>query len=77
MANNQEPLLRGVRSKAYFHGCPGCKLEQQIEAKPGIPYLEFFYVWIITLCTALPISSLYPFLYFMVRATDFSLNMIK
>ncbi|KAJ0985251.1 hypothetical protein J5N97_003607 [Dioscorea zingiberensis] len=68
MEENQEPLLRrNNKSKLYFHGCPGCQLDQRLEAKPGIPYLEFFYVWIITLCTALPISSLYPFLYFMIR----------
>jgi MFS family permease len=32
----------------------------------GFPFWELFTVWIIVLCTALPISSLFPFLYFMI-----------
>ncbi|KAM0936563.1 putative major facilitator superfamily, MFS transporter superfamily [Dioscorea sansibarensis] len=65
MAENKEPLLS--KRKVYFDDCPGCRLEQHIDTKPGIPYIEFLYVWIVTLCTALPISSLFPFLYFMIR----------
>ncbi|CAL9150639.1 unnamed protein product [Musa hybrid cultivar] len=64
MAENTEPLLK---RKVYFDGCPGCKQDRRKEASSGIPYKEFFYVWIITLCTALPISSLFPFIYFMIR----------
>ncbi|WOK96781.1 protein ZINC INDUCED FACILITATOR-LIKE 1-like [Canna indica] len=63
MADNTVPLLR----KAYFENCPGCKQDRRKEANSGIPYKEFFYVWIVTLCTALPISSLFPFIYFMIR----------
>ncbi|KAG6473964.1 hypothetical protein ZIOFF_067884 [Zingiber officinale] len=65
MPGNREPLLN---SKVYFFDdCPGCKQDRKKESNPGIPYKEFFYVWIVTLCTALPISSLFPFLYFMIR----------
>ncbi|KAG6472160.1 hypothetical protein ZIOFF_069617 [Zingiber officinale] len=65
MPENREPLLN---SKVYFFDdCPGCKQDRKKESNPGIPYKEFFYVWIVTLCTALPISSLFPFLYFMIR----------
>ncbi|KAK3139261.1 hypothetical protein QOZ80_5AG0380370 [Eleusine coracana subsp. coracana] len=48
-------------------GCPGCAVDRRKAANPGIPYGNFLYVWIVTLCTALPISSLFPFLYFMIR----------
>ncbi|CAL9117242.1 unnamed protein product [Musa textilis] len=64
MAGNSEPLLK---KKVYFDNCPGCKQDRKNEASLGIPYKEFFYVWIVTLCTALPISSLFPFLYFMIK----------
>ncbi|XP_074574907.1 putative peptide/nitrate transporter At3g43790 isoform X2 [Curcuma longa] len=65
MTENREPLLN---PKVYFFDdCPGCKQDRKKESNPGIPYKEFFYVWIVTLCTALPISSLFPFLYFMIR----------
>nr|XP_009383254.1 PREDICTED: protein ZINC INDUCED FACILITATOR-LIKE 1 isoform X4 [Musa acuminata subsp. malaccensis] len=64
MAGNNEPLLK---KKVYFDNCPGCKQDRKNEASLGIPYKEFFYVWIVTLCTALPISSLFPFLYFMIK----------
>lgn len=43
-------------------------MEQKKLENPGkLPYKEFLYVWLITLCTTLPISSLFPFLYFMIR----------
>ncbi|KAJ1274034.1 hypothetical protein BS78_05G032300 [Paspalum vaginatum] len=62
------PLLEKEEAKAaYVEGCPGCALDRRKAASPGIPYARFIYVWIVTLCTALPISSLFPFLYFMIR----------
>ncbi|XP_073110476.1 probable peptide/nitrate transporter At3g43790 isoform X11 [Elaeis guineensis] len=63
MATNANPLLK----KVYHENCPGCKQDRRNEAHPGIPYKEFFYIWAVTLCSALPISSLFPFLYFMIR----------
>ncbi|XP_038980700.1 protein ZINC INDUCED FACILITATOR-LIKE 1-like isoform X2 [Phoenix dactylifera] len=63
MANAAAPLLE----KVYFENCPGCKQEKKKDANPGIPYKEFAFVWMVTLCTALPISILFPFLYFMIR----------
>lgn len=57
------PLLE----KVYYEGCPGCRVDRKKDSNPGLPYLEFFYVWIVTLCAALPISSLFPFLYFMIK----------
>ncbi|KAK1318784.1 Protein ZINC INDUCED FACILITATOR-LIKE 1 [Acorus calamus] len=63
MGDSGEALLKRV----YYEKCPGCKLEQRKEANLGLPVKELFYVWLVTLCTSLPISSLFPFLYFMIR----------
>ncbi|KAG5408428.1 hypothetical protein IGI04_004747 [Brassica rapa subsp. trilocularis] len=51
----------------YHEGCPGCKVEQMKQLRKGYPYLELSFVWIIVLSTSLPISSLYPFLYYMIE----------
>ncbi|XP_020254688.1 protein ZINC INDUCED FACILITATOR-LIKE 1-like isoform X2 [Asparagus officinalis] len=56
-------LRRGV----YFENCPGCKLDEKKDANVGHPYKEYFYVWTVCLCAGLPIASLFPFLYFMIR----------
>ncbi|XP_058079214.1 protein ZINC INDUCED FACILITATOR-LIKE 1-like isoform X2 [Magnolia sinica] len=63
MAEIGIPLLE----KVYYENCPGCRQDQINEKRRGIPFKEFFYIWIVILCTALPISSLFPFLYFMIR----------
>uniref|UniRef100_M4E3S9 Major facilitator superfamily (MFS) profile domain-containing protein n=1 Tax=Brassica campestris TaxID=3711 RepID=M4E3S9_BRACM len=54
----------------YHEGCPGCKVEQMKQLRKGYPYLELSFVWIIVLSTSLPISSLYPFLYYMAYASE-------
>ncbi|KAF6163899.1 hypothetical protein GIB67_024754 [Kingdonia uniflora] len=62
---NREVLLK--KKIVYYEGCPGCKIDQRKKTETGIPYKEFILTFTITLCTALPISSLFPFLYFMIR----------
>ncbi|PIA48397.1 hypothetical protein AQUCO_01400776v1 [Aquilegia coerulea] len=64
-----EPLLKKNNNKVYYDNCPGCKVDQRKDTYEGIPIKEFIYVWIVVLCSALPISSLFPFLYFMIRDT--------
>ncbi|KAI9157674.1 hypothetical protein LWI28_026113 [Acer negundo] len=59
------PLLK---NKYYYEGCPGCKVDQDKELQRGLPIRQLVSVWIVVLCTTLPISSLFPFLYFMVSA---------
>uniref|UniRef100_A0A0A9B1X1 Uncharacterized protein n=1 Tax=Arundo donax TaxID=35708 RepID=A0A0A9B1X1_ARUDO len=59
------PLL-GKKPKVYFDGCPGCPVDRRKAEDPGIPYRHFFHIWIIILVSCLPISLLFPFLYFMV-----------
>ncbi|XP_062196685.1 probable peptide/nitrate transporter At3g43790 isoform X1 [Phragmites australis] len=60
-------LLGGARSQHYYEGCPGCRLDQINKTKAGIPYLNFFYIWVVCLTAAMPIQSLFPYLYFMIR----------
>ncbi|KAL3629947.1 Protein ZINC INDUCED FACILITATOR 1 [Castilleja foliolosa] len=60
-----ESLL--AQKDCYFEGCPGCKVDQHKLIQRGLPIKQVFIIWIIVLATALTISSLFPFLYFMIR----------
>ncbi|VAH92840.1 unnamed protein product [Triticum turgidum subsp. durum] len=60
------PLLE-KKTAVYREGCPGCAVERRKTLNPGVPYKEFFHIWTIILVSCLPISSLFPFLYFMIR----------
>ncbi|PIM98531.1 hypothetical protein CDL12_28989 [Handroanthus impetiginosus] len=64
MAENGEPLLN---KQEHHENCEACKIEKLKESSNGIPLKLLFLVWIVTLAAALPISSLFPFLYFMIR----------
>ena len=45
------PLLAAARErKLCKEGCPGCRLDEINKSKTGIPYLNFFYVWVVCLC---------------------------
>ncbi|GLT88755.1 hypothetical protein SLE2022_067660 [Rubroshorea leprosula] len=57
--------------KHYHENCPGCEVDQLKELKTGLPMRELVSVWVVVLCTTLPIASLFPFLYFMIR--DFNI----
>ncbi|KAL8467721.1 hypothetical protein ACS0TY_031098 [Phlomoides rotata] len=61
MAENGEPLIEN------HDNCEACKIEEFKDSNTGIPFKLLFFVWVITLAAALPISSLFPFLYFMIR----------
>ncbi|CAN6326192.1 unnamed protein product [Urochloa humidicola] len=51
----------------YVDGCPGCAIERKKESNKGIPYKELFFVATTTIASALPISALFPFLYYMIE----------
>ncbi|KAL6905685.1 hypothetical protein ACP4OV_003286 [Aristida adscensionis] len=53
--------------RLYVDGCPGCDMERKKESNKGVPYKELFFVAITTIASSLPISSLFPFLYFMIE----------
>ncbi|WVZ71571.1 hypothetical protein U9M48_020143 [Paspalum notatum var. saurae] len=66
------PLLVGHGSAAaaaavWGERCPGCRQQRRVQASDRIPYTDFLYIWIACLCAALPIQSLFPYLYFMIR----------
>ncbi|XP_021801612.1 protein ZINC INDUCED FACILITATOR 1-like isoform X3 [Prunus avium] len=60
---SREALLK----KVYYENCPGCKVEQRKESQRGLPIKMLVSIWLVVLSAALPISSLFPFLYFMIR----------
>jgi len=61
----REPLLR--KDVKYYENCPGCKVEERKEKQESYPLKELILLGLLVLCNALPISSLFPFVYFMVR----------
>ncbi|RDY13686.1 Protein ZINC INDUCED FACILITATOR-LIKE 1, partial [Mucuna pruriens] len=65
----KQPLLE----KKYYSDCPGCKVDQakELSQGQGVPVRNLLIIWMVVLCASLPISSLFPFLYFMVR--DFNI----
>ncbi|KAM0832066.1 hypothetical protein ACQ4PT_065125 [Festuca glaucescens] len=64
---NATPTLPEDEAPVYYEGCPGCAMERKVENSTGIPYKEFVFVGVTSLASALPISSLFPFLYFMIQ----------
>ncbi|XP_062196092.1 probable peptide/nitrate transporter At3g43790 isoform X2 [Phragmites australis] len=59
-----EPLL----TKYYHPRCPGCRVDRLKAERAGVfPLKELVLIWLITVCSTLPIQSLFPFLYFMIR----------
>lgn len=62
-----EDCKEALLEKVYHENCPGCKVELYKERRRGLPIKDLISIWIVVLCTALPISSLFPFLYFMIR----------
>ncbi|XP_017983120.1 PREDICTED: probable peptide/nitrate transporter At3g43790 isoform X1 [Theobroma cacao] len=65
MEENTTSLLE--REVEYYENCPGCKMDRLKQEQTGVPYKHLSFIWIVCLCTALPISSLFPFVYFMIR----------
>ncbi|KAH7677374.1 Major facilitator sugar transporter-like protein [Dioscorea alata] len=65
-ADQTVPLLK-KKTKVYVHGCPGCEQDRMKRDYKGLPYKAFFFVFVATLCSSLPVQSLFPFLYFMIR----------
>lgn len=65
MEDNRTSLL-GIEAE-YYENCPGCKTDRLKEEQTGVPYRQLSFIWLVSLCTALPISSLFPFVYFMIR----------
>ncbi|KAK3119674.1 hypothetical protein QOZ80_9AG0673630 [Eleusine coracana subsp. coracana] len=70
MGSVEAPLLLPAPE---VEGCPGCAMDRRKAQSNGrIPYKEFFFVGITTLASSLPITCLFPFMYFMIR--DFNIT---
>ncbi|KAE9592772.1 hypothetical protein Lalb_Chr19g0132761 [Lupinus albus] len=61
--NVREPLLL---QKKYYDNCPGCKVDQAKQLNPRLSIPNLLLIWMVVISVSLPISSLFPFLYFMV-----------
>lgn len=49
-ADELSPRDAGDEAKKHCQeGCPGCRLDETNESNTGIPYLNFFYIWIVCL----------------------------
>ncbi|WVZ71579.1 hypothetical protein U9M48_020151 [Paspalum notatum var. saurae] len=47
------PLLGTTkRTAARREGCPACRLDEANSTSDGVPYLNFFYIWIVCLTAA-------------------------
>ncbi|CAJ2663333.1 unnamed protein product [Trifolium pratense] len=66
--NVEEALLK---KQYYYVNCPGCKVDKAKELKTDVSFRNLLNIWMVVLCSALPISSLFPYLYFMIR--DFNI----
>ncbi|CAM6033384.1 unnamed protein product, partial [Sphagnum compactum] len=67
-AEDQQILLQKKKKKEIqYPNCPGCKCAYLQHPDAGIPYKEFLSVFLLIFVASIPVSSLYPFLYFMVQ----------
>ncbi|AES68621.1 putative major facilitator superfamily [Medicago truncatula] len=67
-----EDFGESLLKKQYYHeNCPGCKVDQAKALKKDVTFRNAFNIWIVVLCSSLPIASLFPYLYFMVK--DFNI----
>ncbi|KAK9170611.1 hypothetical protein Syun_002751 [Stephania yunnanensis] len=63
----KQQVLLNKKAVWFDEDCPGCRVDRRKAERRGIPFSDLFYLWVVVLGTALPISSLFPYLYFMVR----------
>ncbi|XVE79735.1 hypothetical protein DITRI_Ditri14bG0080700 [Diplodiscus trichospermus] len=66
MEENRTSLLQSEKEE-YYENCPGCKMDRIKQKQTGVPYKHLSFIWIVSLCTGLPTTSLFPFVYFMIR----------
>ncbi|CAL5201213.1 unnamed protein product [Lathyrus oleraceus] len=58
-------------NKKYYENCPGCKVDKAKELKTDVTFRNLLNIWMVVLCSSLPIASLFPYLYFMIK--DFNI----
>ncbi|KAJ1392851.1 MFS transporter superfamily [Sesbania bispinosa] len=67
----EENIGQSLLKKQYYENCPGCKADQAKDLKTDVSIRNLSYIWIVVLCGTLPVSSLFPFVYFMIK--DFNI----
>ncbi|XP_076927069.1 protein ZINC INDUCED FACILITATOR-LIKE 1-like [Bidens hawaiensis] len=50
----------GLLEQVYHDNCPGCKQDRNKRIQTGLPIKELISIWVVVLCDALPISSIFP-----------------
>lgn len=65
----QEPLT-AEETKNYHKRCPGCRLDEVNKISTGIPYLNFFFIWIVCLTAGESMSQLFLFLLFLMLSVS-------
>ena len=63
-----EPLTTEEPKNHYHKGCPGCQLEEANQTRTGIPYLNFFYIWIISLTSSKYLTPALCFSWFLANS---------
>ena len=78
MAENNEPLLltkedSGKKKEKYdyYENCPGCQVEKSKAENTNVPWLQFFFIWIITLASG---NSFFFYKFFSFFSTNKSEN---
>lgn len=67
--------VEAVAAACHHDGCPGCAMDRRKESLGGrIPIRELSFVSATTLAASLPITCLFPFMYFMVRDFNVAKN---
>ncbi|KAJ0101187.1 hypothetical protein Patl1_05578 [Pistacia atlantica] len=56
-----------LKEKKCYENCSGRKVDKLKELKQGLPIREIISLWFVAVCNSLSVSSLFPFLYFMIR----------
>ncbi|RRT68874.1 hypothetical protein B296_00007812 [Ensete ventricosum] len=51
MADPTTPLLEPSKEAFFHENCPGCKQDRRNQLRLGIPFREFFFIWIVALCS--------------------------
>ncbi|XP_019451622.1 PREDICTED: protein ZINC INDUCED FACILITATOR-LIKE 1-like [Lupinus angustifolius] len=67
----EENIRDSLLKKKYYENCPGCKVDEAKELNRGLSIRNLLIVWMVVISASLPVSSLFPFLYFMVK--DFNI----
>ncbi|KAI3852467.1 hypothetical protein MKX03_017756 [Papaver bracteatum] len=66
-ANGSDGQTMSSTNKVYYENCEGCKVDARKDKHKGVPFKELFFIWVVCLASSLPISCLFPFLYFMIK----------